>query len=95
MNNKTQLLLSETKQQERAIRGYNLYINGNVKRLDSKTFRVISNKTSRLIEDFSDIGLVCKCEDMEYYLEYGFNGDRCKHIISVEFLLMEEQKNNI
>lgn len=92
MNTITQKLLSEEKQQERIVKGYNVYINGHVKRLNSQEIEVYNPKNGHknTVLDSQELGLVCKCEDQQYRLEFGIFGDRCYHVVACEYLLMEE-----
>ncbi len=75
-----QVLLTENQETNRIAKGYELYNQGYIERLNDKEYLVNGR---HIVIDYQDLGLVCRCEDSLYR-----GIERCKHVIAIEFYLM-------
>ncbi len=76
----TEVLLTEQQETNRIAKGFELYNQGYIERLNNKEYLV---NGKHLVIDYTDLGLVCRCEDSLYR-----NIERCKHVIAIEFYLL-------
>ena len=71
-------------EQERVIKGMEIYKAQQVERLDSKTFLV---KNKYVVEDILDELFTCTCKDFAYRTDQYHN---CKHIISTMLYILND-----
>ena len=82
-------ILSESQQDSRTQKGYNLFLENKVSRLNQREYEVIGSKgNTYIVEDLTtkeDIEpfLKCSCPDHVY------RGVECYHIVAVTFKQME------
>lgn len=74
-------MMSIEQETNRIAKGYELYINRLIEKLNDKEYLV---NERHIVTDYTDLGLVCRCEDSLYR-----GIERCKHITGVEFYIME------
>ena len=74
-------MMSIEQETNRIAKGYELYINQLIEKLNDKEYLV---NERHIVTDYTDLGLVCRCEDSLYR-----GIERCKHITAVEFYIME------
>lgn len=80
----TQVILNEQQEQNRTIKGHEIYINGLVEKINDKEYLV---KGKYKIEDLTIEGdinpyFICSCPDNQY------RHVRCGHIIATEFYII-------
>jgi hypothetical protein len=79
--NTTTLLITEQQETNRIAKGYELYINRLIEKLNDTEYLVNGR---HIVTDYTDLGLVCRCEDSLYR-----GIERCKHVTAIEFYIME------
>lgn len=73
--------LTTNQETDRITKGYELFNQGYIERLNDKEYLVHDR---HIVTDYTDLGLVCRCEDSLYR-----HIERCKHVVGVEFYIME------
>lgn len=76
-------MLTENQKDSRTVKGYEIYNSGLVEKLDGDKWLV---KGKYLVEDIFNT-LMCNCPDFTYRTD-----KRCKHIIAVEFDILNGEK---